>query len=98
MDTIKKIKDSAGTTHDIVDTKNTAGSTDSSSKLYLIGATSQEANPQTYSHDTAYVDTDGCLYSNSQKVITISDTATTTTDGIMSSSDKTKLIVIENVQ
>ena len=50
------------------DTKNTAGSTNTSSKIYLIGATSQAANPQTYSHDTAYVDTDGCLYSNSTKV------------------------------
>lgn len=49
-------------------TKNTAGSTNSSSKLFLIGATSQAANPQTYSHDTAYVGTDGCLYSNSTKV------------------------------
>lgn len=52
------------------DTKNTAGSSDTSSKIYLIGATSQAANPQTYSHDTAYVGTDGCLYSNSQKVLT----------------------------
>lgn len=52
------------------DTKNTAGSTDSSSKLFIVGATSQAANPQTYSHDTAYVGTDGCLYSNSQKVLT----------------------------
>ena len=51
-------------------TKNTAGSTNSSSKLFLIGATSQSANPQTYSHDTAYVGTDGCLYSNSKKVAT----------------------------
>jgi hypothetical protein len=50
------------------DTKNTARSTNSSSKLFLIGATSQAANPQTYSHDTAYVGTDGCLYSNSTKV------------------------------
>ena len=50
------------------DTKNTAGSTNTSSKIYLIGATSQDANPQTYSHDTAYVGTDGCLYSNSTKV------------------------------
>lgn len=49
------------------DTKNTAGSTDSSSKLFLIGATSQAANPQTYSHDTAYVGTDGCLYSGGKK-------------------------------
>ena len=65
------------------DTKNTAGSTDTSSKIFLIGATSQAANPQTYSHNTAYVGTDGCLYSNNTKVsvnghthnyITISDT------------------------
>lgn len=55
------------------DTKNTAGSTDTSSKIFLIGATSQAANPQTYSHDTAYVGTDGCLYSNSQKVATLGD-------------------------
>lgn len=52
------------------DTKNTAGATDSSSKLFLIGATNQGANPQTYSQDTAYVGTDGCLYSGSAKVLT----------------------------
>lgn len=52
------------------DTKNTAGSTDTSSKIFLIGATSQAANPQTYSHDTAYVGTDGCLYSGGIKVLT----------------------------
>ena len=52
------------------DTKNTAGSTNTSSKIYLIGATSQAANPQTYSHDTAYVGTDGCLYSGGTKVLT----------------------------
>lgn len=55
-------------------TKNTAGSTDSSSKLFIIGATSQAANPQTYSHDTAYVGTDGHLYSNSTQVVNLSDT------------------------
>ena len=55
------------------DTKNTAGSTDTSSKIFLIGATSQAANPQTYSHDTAYVGTDGCLYSNSKKVVVTDD-------------------------
>ena len=60
-----------------VDTKNTAGSTDTSSKIYLIGATSQAANPQTYSHNTAYVGTDGCLYSNSQKVLTSAVTSIT---------------------
>ena len=52
------------------DTKNTAGSTDSSKKLFLIGAESQATNPQTYSHDTAYVGTDGCLYSGGAKVAT----------------------------
>lgn len=52
------------------DTKNTAGSTDTSSKIFLIGATSQAANPQTYSHDTAYVGTDGKLYSASKVVLT----------------------------
>lgn len=54
-------------------TKNTAGATDSSSKLFLIGATSQGANPQTYSQDTAYVGADGHLYSNSKKVVNLSD-------------------------
>ena len=49
-------------------TKNTAGSTDTSKKIFLIGAESQAANPQTYSHDTAYVGTDGCLYSKNTKV------------------------------
>lgn len=55
------------------DTKNTAGSTDTSSKIFLIGATSQAANPQTYSHDTVYVDTNGHLYSNSKQVVNLSD-------------------------
>ena len=62
------------TTADITDTKNTAGCTNSSSKLFLVGATSQAANPQTYSHDTAYVGTDGHLYSNSKQVVNLSDT------------------------
>lgn len=48
-------------------TTNTAGATDSSSKLFLVGATSQAASPQTYTHNTAYVGTDGCLYSGSKK-------------------------------
>ena len=54
------------------DTKNTAGSTDSSSKLFIVGATSQAANPQTYSQDTAYVGTDGHLYSDSKQVVNLS--------------------------
>ena len=56
----------AATTYEYtsVDTKNTAGATDTSSLIYLIGATAQNAYPQTYSHNTAYVGTDGHLYSN----------------------------------
>jgi hypothetical protein len=59
------------------DTKNTLCSINSSRKVFLIGATSQAANPQTYSHDTVFVDTDGALNSatptagnNSTKVAT----------------------------
>ena len=43
------------------DTKNTAGSTDTTSKIFLIGATSQAANPQTYSDSEIYVQ-NGTLY------------------------------------
>lgn len=57
---------------DNVDTKNTAGSSNTSSKIFLVGATSQAANPQTYSHDTAYVGTDGHLYSDSKQVVNLS--------------------------
>lgn len=42
------------------DTKNTAGSTNSTSKMYLIGATSQTTNPQTYSNNAVYA-TNGTL-------------------------------------
>ena len=42
------------------DTKNTAGSTDTSSKIFLVGATSQAANPQTYSDNEVYT-TSGVL-------------------------------------
>ncbi len=58
------------------DTKNTAGSTDTSSKLFLIGATSQAANPVTYSQDTAYVGTDGKLYSGGKQTLTVDDVST----------------------
>ena len=52
------------------DTKNTAGSTDTSSKIYLIGATSQAANPQTYSDDQVYV-TNGTLQTNNLNITKI---------------------------
>ena len=60
------------------DTTTTTGATDTSSKIFLVGATSQSSAPTTYSHDTAYVGTDGCLYSNSKKVATLGDNNTFT--------------------
>lgn len=49
------------------DTKNTAGSTDTSNKIFLIGAESQGANPQTYSDDQVYA-TNGQLDANKMRV------------------------------
>ena len=49
------------------DTKNTAGSTDTSSKIFLVGATSQAANPQTYSDNQVYAQ-NGQLNGNSVRV------------------------------
>lgn len=51
------------------DTKNTAGSTNSTSKLFIIGATSQAANPVTYSESGCYI-SGGELYSNGAVVAT----------------------------
>lgn len=48
---------------DFTDTKNTAGATNSSDRLYLIGATSQGANPQTYSRNGVYIEDNGILMS-----------------------------------
>ena len=42
------------------DTKNTAGATNSTSKLFLVGATSQGDNPVTYSNSSVYA-TNGAL-------------------------------------
>lgn len=55
------------------DTKNTAGSTNSNSKLFLVGAAAQTENSKTYSRDSAYISTDGCLYSNNAKTLTVGD-------------------------
>ena len=49
------------------DTKNTAGSTDTSSKIFLVGATSQAANPQTYSDNEVFA-TSGVLTTKSVQV------------------------------
>jgi hypothetical protein len=67
-----KISGTSGATYNLAnfvttDTKNTAGSTDTSSKIYLIGATSQAANPQTYSDNEVYT-TSGVLTTKSVQV------------------------------
>lgn len=51
------------------DTKNTAGATNTSAKIFLIGATAQNSNPQTYTHDTVYIGEDGYLYVHGLKVL-----------------------------
>ena len=50
-----------------IDTKNTAGSTNTASKIYLIGATSQAANPATYSNSKIY-GTNGQLNATSVRI------------------------------
>lgn len=53
------------------DTKNTAGTTNkTATKMFLVGATEQTTNPQTYSNTKVYIGTDNCLYSNGTKVLT----------------------------
>lgn len=52
------------------DTKNTTGSTNNNSKLFIIGATVQSSNPQTYSRNSTYIGSDGCLYNNNHRLNT----------------------------
>ena len=54
-------------------TQSNTNSTDTSSKIYLVGATSQGTNKTTYSHNTVYVGTDGHVYSNSKQAVNLSD-------------------------
>ena len=75
------------------DTKNTAGSTNSTSKLYLIGATEQSANPQTYSNNNLYYDSingfyvKSPTYSNSHSCIKQDDYGCTNIYAYSSSDD-----------
>ena len=75
------------------DTKNTAGSTNSTSKLYLIGATEQSANPQTYSNSNLYYDSingfyvKSPTYSNSHSCIKQDDYGCTNIYAYSSSDD-----------
>ena len=52
-------------------TKNTAGTTNKTgTKMFLVAATEQSANPTTYSNSNCYIGTDNCLYSGGTKVLT----------------------------
>lgn len=51
------------------DTKNTAGATNSTSKLFLVGSPNQATSSITYTNSKVYIDTNGDLYSNSKKVL-----------------------------
>ena len=57
----------------LTDTKNTAGSSADSNKLYIVGAKSQAASAQTYSNANVY-EQSGKLYSNAKEVVNLSDT------------------------
>lgn len=75
------------------DTKNTTGTTEkASTKLYLAGAESQGANPQTYSNSKCYIGTDDCLYSNGTKVLTSHDGDTKNTAGADNTTSKIFLV------
>lgn len=56
-------------TYDIKDAtaRTSAGATDTSNKIFLVGATAQSTNPQTYSDDELYV-TSGVLTTKSVQV------------------------------
>jgi hypothetical protein len=73
------------------DKKTSSG--DTSSKIYLVGATDRSTSGQTtYTYDTIYVDTDGHLYDSGDRVEVKGhghDNATASTDGFMSATDKT---------
>lgn len=74
---------------DNTDTKNTAGSTDTSSKIFLIGATSQAENPQTYSDNQVYT-TSGVLTAK-----TFNSTSLTASQAV--STDASKNLVSTNL-
>ena len=65
------------------DTKNTAGSTNSNSKLFLIGATSQAANPVTHSNSQIYA-TAGTLSVNALQATSTIQTASLTSTNSLS--------------
>ena len=65
-------------------TQSNTNSTNTSNKIFLVGATSQGSNKTTYSHDTVYVGTDGHVYSDSKQVVNVSGTQTLTNKSLTS--------------
>lgn len=55
------------------DTQSNTNSTDTSNKIFIVGATKQGSNQTTYSHDTVYIGTDSHVYSNDKQVVNLSD-------------------------
>lgn len=55
------------------DTVNTAGSSQRTSKLYIVGAPNQASSETTYSNVNAYIDSTGNLYSGNKPVANLSD-------------------------
>ena len=68
---VSQLTNDSGYITSYTDTKNTAGATNlASTKLFIIGATAQNANPVSYSNSNCYIGTDNCLYSGGSKVAT----------------------------
>lgn len=76
-------------TETVTDTRNTAGATDTSDKIYLIGAKTQAENPQTYSDDEVYA-TSGVLTAK-----TFNSTSLTASQAV--STDANKNLVSTNL-
>lgn len=65
-------------------TVNTTGGDNTSSKIFLVGMTAQTSSngySRTYTHDTCYIGTDGCLYSGGAKVLTALPSSAVTGSG-----------------
>lgn len=65
-------------------TKTTAGTSNkTSTKMYLVGATSQSSSgATTYSNSNVYIGTDNCLYSGGKRVTTEDDVAALINDAL----------------
>lgn len=69
---------SNGTWSDDIDTKNTAGTTnDTTHQLYLVGATEQSSNPQTYSNQNVYISNSKLYQSNGVQSVQVVDVSST---------------------